>query len=211
MAKLPFKPRMPAVDRRRLIEGSAQELFAERGYGATSLDDIASTAGITKAVIYDHFKSKAQLHAHLLERQTDELLAFVAARTGALDVDPATRMARGLDAFFEFVETHPYAWRMIFRDPPADGQLASVHRRIQARASRDIAERLSGQAGRRPAAQLPQRVELLAEGLKWATNGLAAWWYEHPEVGRPEIVAAAMDLTWVGLERVAARDRPETR
>jgi AcrR family transcriptional regulator len=39
-------------------------------------------AEVSKATIYDQFESKAQLHAHLLERQTEELLAFVTERAG---------------------------------------------------------------------------------------------------------------------------------
>ena len=109
-------------------------------------------------------------------------------------------LAGGVDAFFEFVETHPYAWRMIFRDPPADPELVAVHRRIQDRASREIAAMLAS-FDPPGSARSPTRLALVAEGLKAAINGLAAWWYEHPDVERSEVVAAAMELTWKGLQR----------
>jgi AcrR family transcriptional regulator len=69
-----------SAERRQLIERSAERLFAERGYEATSLDDVAARAEVTKAIIYRHFESKAGLHAALLERQTEELLAFIGRR-----------------------------------------------------------------------------------------------------------------------------------
>ena len=88
-------------------------------------------------------------------------------------------LAGGVDAFFEFVETHPYAWRMIFRDPPADPELVAVHRRIQDRASREIAAMLAS-FDPPGSARSPTRLALVAEGLKAAINGLAAWWYDTP-------------------------------
>jgi AcrR family transcriptional regulator len=57
MSTTPRK-RLTAGERRAAIQSSALEVFAERGYHTSSIDDIARTAGISKALIYEHFASK---------------------------------------------------------------------------------------------------------------------------------------------------------
>lgn len=82
------------------------------------MSQIALTAGITAPVIYDHFPSKAALQIELLERQTTELIAFVASALARSPEDTGERLRAGVDAYFRFVEEHSFAWRMLFRDPP---------------------------------------------------------------------------------------------
>ena len=57
--------RMPAAQRREVILAAAEETFARCGYHGASLDDIAHGAGVSKALIYEHFASKRELHASL--------------------------------------------------------------------------------------------------------------------------------------------------
>lgn len=201
--------RLPAGERREQILRAAMEVFAERGYQEASMAEIARMAGITPAVIYDHFSSKAELQITLLERQTEELIAFVGAAVAADFEDTAARMRAGVDAFFEFVEEHPYAWRMLFRDPPTDPAIVSTYRRIHQQATAGIAVFLRASA---PGALLedPQAerdLEMFAEMLKMAQNGLAVWWYEHRDVPRRELVERVLEFCWIGFERIAAGER----
>jgi len=48
------------------IERAAFQLFHERGYGHVSMDEIARSAGVSKATIYSHFADKAELFASLM-------------------------------------------------------------------------------------------------------------------------------------------------
>ena len=54
--------RLSAADRRQAILDSALEVFSERGFHDASLDDVAARDGISKALIYEHFASKRELH-----------------------------------------------------------------------------------------------------------------------------------------------------
>src|SRR4051794_11250313 len=63
-ARLPFKSRITGPERRARIEEEAARLFAQRGYEATTLEAVAGAADVSRAVVYDHFASKRQLHAH---------------------------------------------------------------------------------------------------------------------------------------------------
>lgn len=201
----PRRRRLSPERRRELILSSAMEVFAERGYEAASMAEIARAAGVTAAVIYDHFPSKAKLQIVLLESQTARLLAHVGAALGEASDDPEELMRVGVDAFFGFVEQHRFTWRMLFRDPPSDPEVAAVYLELEGQATAGIAAFLRMGAGdalsgyRDPA----RAVEMFAEALKAAQNGLAAWWYEHPEVPREEVVERLLEFCWGGLGRLA--------
>jgi len=185
------------------------EVFAERGYQEASMTEIAAAAGITPGLIYNHFASKAELQIELLERNTDELLAFVAAAVGAAPDDSAQRLRVGVDAFFAFVEQHTYAWRIIFRDPPTDPAVAAAYRKLGERATQAIALFIQTSAPRAliDVPDAAQRIEMFAQLLKTAQNGLAYWWYEHRHISREVIVDRVLEFCWLGLERVAHGER----
>ncbi|MGH2974142.1 MAG: TetR/AcrR family transcriptional regulator [Solirubrobacterales bacterium] len=198
--------RLLPAERRQLILGGAMEVFAKQGYDGASMVQIADAGGVSPAVIYDHFSSKAKLAIELLELQTADLLRFVG---GALDRAPGgthAQMRAGVDAFFSYVEEHPFAWRMLFRDPPSDPEVAAAYRRLDGQATAAIAVFLeSGDDGALATYPNPeQTAEIFAQALKAAQNGLASWWYEHPEVSREVIVERLLEFAWGGLGRAAA-------
>jgi AcrR family transcriptional regulator len=193
--------RLSLGDRREQILQGAMRVFAQRGYEGASMTQIAQAGGVTAAVIYDHFASKQQLHALLLEGQTEALLMYVGRALADTDPNPAARMRTGVDAFFEFVEDHPFAWRLIFRDPPADPEIALAHTRIHQRATEGIALFLehSAPGALREDPHRQQTLQMYAELLKMSLNGMAAWWYEHPTAKREELVQRVLDFCWSGL------------
>lgn len=65
------------------ITRAAGELFTARGFAATSIDDIASRAGVAKGAVYHHFESKEQIFARVFEQVTAALAAEVGATAAA--------------------------------------------------------------------------------------------------------------------------------
>jgi AcrR family transcriptional regulator len=188
-----------------MILAGATELFAEHGYDGTSMGRIAVAGGITPAVIYDHFPAKSELAIELLERHTEELLGQVAEALRDAGGEPAELMRAGVDAFFRYVEEHPFAWRMMFRDPPSDPDVAAAYRRLERRATAGIAAFIEiGAGGALARFEHPgSAAEMFAEAVKGAQNGLASWWYEHPETPRRDVVDRMLEFSWAGLERTA--------
>jgi AcrR family transcriptional regulator len=82
--------RLHRGERREQILGAATSAFARRGYAATSLEDIAAEAGVTRAILYRHFESKADLYRAALDRAKHRIGAatgsprFTQASIGAL-------------------------------------------------------------------------------------------------------------------------------
>jgi AcrR family transcriptional regulator len=193
---------MTAAERREVIEQAALDVFAERGYHGASIDEIARRAGVTAPVIYDHFAGKLALHARLLERTRDELLAMWSEQLAA-DLPPEERIPRALDAWARYVQEHPYAPRMFFVETTGDPKVQTIHREIQAQARAGLGAIL----GREPGAAAiagpdAQSLEMAAEVIRAGLTGLAIWWLDHPEVPREQIVATAINAVWIGFERV---------
>ncbi len=92
---------MPADQRRQQLFEVARERFAQQGFHATSMDEIAEAAGVTKPVLYQHFPSKRALYVELLEETGRQLLTTLAeatARAGTL----RERVEVGFRAYFRF-------------------------------------------------------------------------------------------------------------
>lgn len=205
----PPRKRLSAEDRRAAIHDAALEVFAKRGYNGASIDEIAQRAGISKALIYEHFPSKKDLHVSLLERHVQEI--FVRLAQTADTRDPGeVRLRNGVDAFFLWVETHPEAFRLLFRDT-FEFEVAGVLRRLQNQATGAIAALIAAE----PAERGPRdretdfalAIEAMAQQLSGGAQSLAIWWQAHPDVEREWLVDRVMEYAWLGLERVRAGQR----
>jgi len=195
------RTRMSADARREVIERAATEVFAERGYHGAAMDEIARRSGVSVPVVYDHFASKKDLHRRLLERHFAELRAVWAAHLG--DAPAEQRMAGALDAWFAHVETHPFAWRMLFRETTGDPEVEAIHREVAAASRAALLPLLAREAGATAitgSADL-EAVDMLWEIVRAVLQGLALWWHEHQHVPREQVVATAMNALWIGFER----------
>ena len=199
---------MAAADRREVILESALEVFAERGFHRASLDAVAERAGVSKALIYEHFESKQELHTAVLEASRQELLGRVAAAVAEAD-SPEDRLRAGLAAFLTFVEQRRDAWRTLFRNV-SDPEIAESLQEVQAGAIHDVAELVARDAPAKSPVEgesIEVAVEMIAQQLVGAGQALANWWDEHRDVPREAILEAHMDFAWLGLERLARGER----
>lgn len=95
-------PRMPREQRRAQLLELATELFIERGFQGTSMDDIASAAGVTKPVLYQHFSSKEELYSVVIEITGKRLLNSVVA-LGTIPGSTEARVRHGIAKFYDVV------------------------------------------------------------------------------------------------------------
>lgn len=94
--------RMPRAQRRNQLLELATRVFTEKGYQATSMDDIAAAAGVTKPVLYQHFSSKQSLYIEVLDIIAESMLEEVRA-LGEFQGDTSSRVRSGLQRFYRFV------------------------------------------------------------------------------------------------------------
>ena len=187
------RKRLAPEQRRLLIVEAAGRLFGERGYDATRLDDVAAAAGVTKPVLYRHFDDKTALYLALLERHREDLGTFAGAIPAAGTLEQRLRAV--LEVWLDYVETHAYAWRMLFRDsgggPVVQAFRVDVHKRarttlvalIRALSTKPI-----------PARELEPLAELLSMGMA----SLVLWWIDDPAATR-EAILDAIARVWLGV------------
>jgi hypothetical protein len=119
--------------------------------------------------------------------------------------DPAEqRIVRALDAWATYVQEHPYAPRMFFTETTGDPAIEAIHHEVQAQAIGALGVILGRAAGGDGRSALGDRQahEMAAEVMRAGLVGLAIWWSDHPEVPREQIVATAVNVLWIGMERV---------
>lgn len=187
-----------------MILAAAAALFAERGYRGAAVDAIAERSGVTPPVIYEHFGSKRELYRELLERHYTELRQ-IWDENFAAEGPAAERVARSLDAWFAYVEAHPFAGRVLFR-PGMDPEIDAVQAAVAESSRRAVMPLFAAEPGSENLGGAPadQGMEMAWVVLRGVLQGLAVWWSDHPEVPRERVVATAMNALWLGLERVQA-------
>src|ERR1700722_12027430 len=105
--------RLTAEQRRQQLFSVALELFARRGYRATTMDDIAEAAGVTKPLVYQHFSSKRSLYLELVDSIANELLDAV--REAVLRAEgPRQQVELGFAAYFRLVISREAEFRLLY-------------------------------------------------------------------------------------------------
>jgi AcrR family transcriptional regulator len=192
---------MTAAARREVIANAATVLFSEHGYRGASIEAIARASGVTPPVVYEHFESKRELYRDLLERHFAELREVW--REHFIGVDPLElRIAKSFDAWFAYVEVHPFAGRVLFRYS-TDPEIEAVHAEVAERSREAILPLFAAEPGAENLAGsvTDEGIEMVWVVLRGVLQGLAVWWSEHPEVPREQVVTTAMNALWVGFER----------
>src|SRR5580698_6340175 len=115
--------RLTAEQRRQQLFAVALELFAQRGYRATTMDDIAEAAGVTKPLLYQHFSSKRALYLELVDSIAQDLLVAI-GRAVMRAEGPRQQVEMGFAAYFRLVITRQAECRLLSgRDHADDKEL----------------------------------------------------------------------------------------
>jgi AcrR family transcriptional regulator len=123
--------RLTADARRRQLFEVALSLFAEHGYAATTMDDIAEAAGVTKPLVYQHFESKRALYLELMDVFSRELVTRIVKATANAG-GPRQQVELGFAAYFDLMVVNEQAFRLLYgRDAPDDPELGAALRRVE--------------------------------------------------------------------------------
>ncbi|GIU86742.1 MAG: putative transcriptional regulator, TetR family protein [Acidimicrobiia bacterium] len=193
--------RLPADQRRRQLLEVARDLFAARGFHATSMDEIAERAGVTKPVLYQHFPSKRALYLELLTDTGDELLGALRAATHRV-TSGRERVEAGFLAYFRFVAERRAGFRLLFSSAiRTDPEFARVVDGVVRTASGIISELIEI-----PASEEHRRV--LAAALVGMAESVGRRTSETPasETDPERLARWISELAWFGLRGVRAEE-----
>jgi AcrR family transcriptional regulator len=168
--------RLDVDERRRRLLELGTELFARHGYEELSMARIAREAGISKALLYHYFPSKQAYFAATLEQAAAELAE---ATEPDPDRPPVEQLARSLDAFLAWVETHMGAYDKLIRSVGAVPEVRELVERVRD----ETAERILAGLSNAPTPELRAAVR----GWLWFMDGAVLDWLEHRDIERPRL------------------------
>lgn len=166
------RSRLPREERMEQTLKAAHALFAERGYGPVTMEEVAAAVGVTKPLLYNYFGNKERLYLACMEPAGD---ALVAAVVGAVErtSTPREALRAGIHAFFEFVDQDRDSWRVLFDETlPGEGGIARRVGEYRAQIAELVARALLAQ----PLVTSQVQVEALSEALLGAAEALVRWW-----------------------------------
>lgn len=187
--------RLSRLERREQLLEAARDAFAERGYHATAMDDIAERAGVSKPVLYQHFASKDDLYLGLLDVQAERLVRLVEEALAATE-DNAERVAGAVEAYFAFVDQEDAGYRLVFAsDLSANPRVRDRLDRCVEACAGAIAQTIQTDTGM-PAEQ----AQLLGVALTGLAQACAENWVAAGRtVPRERAAALVTQVAWRGL------------
>ena len=185
--------RVPRPLRERQLLELAEHLFAERGYGGASMDELAGRAGVTKPVVYELFGSKDGVFEACVDRSIERLADEVAAAVRS-ETEPEPRLRAGGIAFLRFAAENRVAWDLM----SMGGRFAEQARRArssQAELIRGLMAEIAVEGTD------PRELDVAAHAVNAAYEGVAQWMWEHPDIPIEQLADWVVQLLLPGLRR----------
>jgi AcrR family transcriptional regulator len=201
------RSRLPRAEREQQLFEIAHALFAERGYAAVTMDDVAAAAGVTKPLLYNYFGNKERLYLACMKEGGDALIATVVDAVAATST-PADALDAGLRAFFAFLDEDRAAWRVLFDETlPASGEVARRVGEYRERITELVAQTLLTQLPAAQRTQVSVEVGALSIAVLGAAEALGRWWL-HTDVVSSERAAEMLIATLSPGLRERVRETP---
>ena len=186
------------LDRRSNIMMAGLEIFSEKGFHATAMDDIAERAGISKPILYQHFSSKQDLYLGVMDERVDVLVAQVSNAIESTTGNRA-RLEAAIACYFRLVDEADHGYRLIFEsDFTTNHDVRARVEDVVAQVSRVVGTEVMRQTG-----MSMGEANILAGGLCGMAQAAAWRWLR---LGRPipieQAVAQTLNLAWNGLGAV---------
>lgn len=188
---------MSAADRRAQLIEVGRKVFADGGYEATSVEELASHAKVSKPLIYEHFGGKQGLYAVIVDR---EINAVVSRITEAISVGTAReRTERAIQSFLRYVKEEPEGFAVLCHDSPvmvSGGGMSSLLSTVAERVGDVFAEMF------KDAGYSSKLAPLYAQALIGMVTFVGQWWTETKSPSINKVASHLSALAWMGLRRL---------
>ena len=189
-----------AARRAQLIE-IGRAVFAERGYEACSVEEIAERAKVSKPIVYEHFGGKEGLYAVVVDREIEQIVGRI---TGAITAgSPRERLEQAVMAYLSYVSECPEGFAILLRDAPSStrsGEMPSLRYDLADRVGDIFTEQF------RKAGYDAKAAPIYAHGLVGMVAFVGQWWRETRKPPPAEMVASHVAaLAWMGLRHLPRR------
>jgi AcrR family transcriptional regulator len=186
---------MTGKERREQLLDVGRQLFAERGYDGTAVEEIASRAGVSKPVVYEHFGGKEGLYAVVVDREVQRLMdAFADALSGD---SPKHLLEQAALVLLTYVEEQRDGFRILVRESPVgterSGGFATIISDVASQVEHILAKQFKARGFETKLAAL------YSQALVGMVALTGQWWQDHRKPKREEVAAHLVNLAWNGL------------
>jgi AcrR family transcriptional regulator len=200
------KVRMSASQRREQLISIGRQLFAERGFDATSIEEVAARAKVSKPIVYEHFGGKEGLYAVVVDREVRSLLDRVGAALTA--GHPRELLEQAALSLLDYIEEETDGFRVLVREAPVmstTGNFSSV--------LNDVAHRVEHILGAefKAGGYDPKLAELYSQALVGMVGLVGRWWLDVRKPRKATVAAHMVNLAWNGLSHLEPKPVLQTR
>jgi AcrR family transcriptional regulator len=191
--------RLSAAARRAQLIEVGRAVFAETGYKATSVEEIAARAKVSKPILYGHFGGKEGLYAVVVDREVEHILGKI--EEAVSQGTPRERLEQAVLAYLTYVQEHPQGFAVLLRDAPKkSSELPALMYDLADRIS-DVFTEQFGNAG-----YDAKLAPIYAHALVGMVAFVGQWWTESHKAPSVETVASHIGaLAWTGLRHLPKR------
>jgi AcrR family transcriptional regulator len=190
--------RMSGQQRRAQLVDVGRALFAEKGFDATSVEEIAAKAAVSKPVVYEHFGGKEGLYAVVVDREMQALLDRIT--TGLTSGShPRELLELAALALLDYVETSPDGFRILVRDSPV-GESTGSFASLISDATTQVEHILVAQF--KATGFDPKTAPMYAQMLVGMVALTGQWWLDARKPKKAEVAAHLVNLAWNGLSHL---------
>jgi AcrR family transcriptional regulator len=189
--------RMSAAQRREQLIAIGRQLFAERGFDATSIEEVAARAKVSKPVVYEHFGGKEGLYAVVVDREVRSLLDRIAAALTA--GHPRELLEQAALALLDYIEEETNGFRVLVRESPvmsSSGNFSSVLNDVAHQVEHILGDEFKSRG------YDPKLAELYSQALVGMVSLVGRWWLEVRKPRKETVAAHMVNLAWNGLAQL---------
>jgi AcrR family transcriptional regulator len=202
-AEHPARRRLQKSERREQLLAAAEAVFVERGYGATTFDDIAAAAGVTRPLLYVHFSAVDEVYLACHRAAREEMQQWLFAATAAAPENPRDQLRAGLSAYFRFVRERPDRFALLYGPGAAGGPLAAAASELRFATAEQISALFIAADPQVPRLDAIAHAHIVSGGAEQ----LAKWWQRNPDVPLETVVERIVVVFWDGLNEIHVRAR----
>jgi len=191
---------MTAQQRREQLLSVGKELFANRGYEAVTVEEIAAAAEVSKPVVYEHFGGKEGLYAVIVDREMQSLLKSI---TDSLTSEhPRVLLEQAATALFDYIENETDGFAVLVRDSPVPaGSYASLMVEIAGHVEHLMAKQFKARG------YSTRLAPMYAQMLVGMVSVTGQWWLDVRKPSKDEVVAHLVNLTYNGFAHLEHKPR----
>jgi AcrR family transcriptional regulator len=190
--------RMSALQRRAQLIEVARGVFAERGFDAVTIEEIAAEAKVSKPIVYQHFGDKESLYAIVVDREMTLLMSMIG---DALTAErPRLLLEQAATALFDYIDEHTDGFRVLLRPHPRGDQRGGTFSTVMREVADHLTDRLVVVCKRYGySTKLAPMYAHMLVGMVALTG---EWWADVRKPGKEQVITQVVNMAWNGVSNL---------